>query len=238
MNPITGEAVTIGQLTDNFASLAFDEKSNLYGVTGDGATVAETIYLVDQTNGLATHFMTLGNGDDGETIAYNYDNGFMYHYSGWSNSNQVWEEIDLNSQSIVDSNSFSENMNLLGIIYDVDNNFMIGAERLSSGFFRLDPTDWNSKEFIATNSANIAGKGFVFTDCKALPLPITNTSATDNLPGQIDISFTTPDNTDLTEVRVVRKLGTCEDVGVLQDINDGEEVATITNPLQNSNYSY
>lgn len=51
-------------------------------MTGDGATVPETLYLIsksDATKALAT---ALGNGADGEVIAYNPDDNSFYHWSG------------------------------------------------------------------------------------------------------------------------------------------------------------
>ena len=42
IRPDTGEATVIGELSDRFSGLAFDAAGTLYGVTGDGAFVAET----------------------------------------------------------------------------------------------------------------------------------------------------------------------------------------------------
>ncbi len=65
----------------------------LYGVTGDGASVKETLYTLDQTNGNKTLVMALGNGNDGEVIAYNPDDQLLYHWSGFG-PNQVMESIN------------------------------------------------------------------------------------------------------------------------------------------------
>ena len=51
----------------------------VYGVTGDGAISSETLYalsLVDASSSLVTG---LGAGNDGEAIAFNPDNGSLYH---------------------------------------------------------------------------------------------------------------------------------------------------------------
>ena len=97
-NPTVRQLVTVdvttGVVTDigfaggqgtnlSFADLAFDASGTLYGVTGDGsAGQPRTLFTLDKGTGAATVFMPLGNGDDGESIAYNSDNGLLYHSSG------------------------------------------------------------------------------------------------------------------------------------------------------------
>jgi hypothetical protein len=82
LNPDTGEATAVGNLGDNFASLTFREDGQLFGATGDGATVRETLYLIDKTNATKMLAATMGNGADGEVIAYNPVDDFIYHWSG------------------------------------------------------------------------------------------------------------------------------------------------------------
>ncbi len=91
VNVQTGVCTLIGTLSDNFSTLAFKPNGELYGVTGNGATVPETMYRIDTLNGAATLFRTLGNGADGEVIAFNPDDNFFYHWSG--NSTVVWERF-------------------------------------------------------------------------------------------------------------------------------------------------
>lgn len=89
-------ATTIGQLGDNFASLAFDDTGTLFGVTGDGASVPETLFTIDLATGRPTHFLTLGNGDAGEAIGFHTPSGLLYHASGLGmpNRREVLETID------------------------------------------------------------------------------------------------------------------------------------------------
>ncbi len=56
VNPDTGVATTIGNTGDGFAGIAFDENGTLFGVTGDGATNDEQLYILDQTDATATLF--------------------------------------------------------------------------------------------------------------------------------------------------------------------------------------
>lgn len=102
-NPTTGVATDIGSLGDNFASLTFDATGQLYGVTGDGASVPETLYKLDKTSATKAVFLTLGNGDDGEVIAFNPTDGLMYHWSG--NISPIFETLDLSTLTL---NSISQ----------------------------------------------------------------------------------------------------------------------------------
>ena len=45
----TGVCTEVGNLGDNFSSLTFSKNGQLFGVTGNGATVPETLYLIDKT---------------------------------------------------------------------------------------------------------------------------------------------------------------------------------------------
>jgi PKD repeat protein len=87
----TGVCTQVGNLGDNFATINFREDGQLFGVTGNGATVPETMYLIDKTNGTKTLAAALGAGADGEVISYNYDDDFFYHWSG--NGTIVYEKV-------------------------------------------------------------------------------------------------------------------------------------------------
>jgi hypothetical protein len=84
LDPDTGEATAVGNLGDNFASLTFREDGQLFGATGDGAAVPESLYLIDKTNATKTLAVNMGNGADGEVIAYNPVDDSIYHWSGAS----------------------------------------------------------------------------------------------------------------------------------------------------------
>lgn len=88
----TAAGVEVGNLGDNFSSLAFRSDGQLFGLTGDGATVPETMYLIDKTNATKVFARTLSNGLDGEVLAYNSNDAFFYHWSG--NDIVVFERID------------------------------------------------------------------------------------------------------------------------------------------------
>lgn len=81
IDPTTSMVTLIGNLGDNFASIAFRDDGQLFGVTGDGASVPETLYLIDKFTASKTLAAPLGAGTDGEVIAYHPDQLF-YHWSG------------------------------------------------------------------------------------------------------------------------------------------------------------
>ncbi|NNF43346.1 MAG: hypothetical protein HKN62_09915 [Phycisphaerales bacterium] len=94
IDPCTGVVTVVGCTGDNFAGIAFSgDGLTLYGVTGDGGdTDPESLYELDQSDGTPTLLCTLGGGDDGEVLALNPDDGFVYHGSG--QSTVVFERID------------------------------------------------------------------------------------------------------------------------------------------------
>ncbi len=104
IDPTTGVATSVGSTGDAFAGLAFDASGTLYGITGDGADVPETLFIISTADASTTSVLTLGDGDDGETIAFNRDDGLMYHASGHfgdfdpvSLNGVVFQSIDLNT---------------------------------------------------------------------------------------------------------------------------------------------
>jgi len=92
INPSTGVAMGIGNTGDAFAGLAFGASGTLYGVTGDGASTAESLFTLNTSNATPTFVRALGNGDDGEAIGFNPDDGLIYHASGFGE--KIFETID------------------------------------------------------------------------------------------------------------------------------------------------
>lgn len=78
--------------------------ATLYGVTGDQIESKkpvnpEMLFIVSTTDASTTFVQSLGNGDDGESIAFNSHNGLLYHWSGFDNG-KIMETVNLNDQSI------------------------------------------------------------------------------------------------------------------------------------------
>lgn len=92
MDLASGVCTQVGNLGDNFSSLAFDRNGQLYGLKGDGAsTNPESFFSINKTTGTPTLLTTLGNGADGEVMAYHFGADKFYHWSG--NGTVVFEKF-------------------------------------------------------------------------------------------------------------------------------------------------
>src|SRR6266850_2092986 len=89
-----------------FTGTASAQTYPLIGVTGDGASIPESLFLLNPTNASAIFVMALGNGSEGEAIGYNPDDGLLYHASGLLQSD-VWESVDVYARTIVTSGPFT-----------------------------------------------------------------------------------------------------------------------------------
>ncbi len=87
----TGVCTQVGNLGNNFSTIAFTPDGQLFGVTGDGANPSETLFKIDKDSAFTTLQVALGNGADGEVIAYNKDDNMFYHWSG--NGTVVYEKF-------------------------------------------------------------------------------------------------------------------------------------------------
>ncbi len=97
VDEVTGVATLIGDTGEAFSTIAFDADGTLYEVTGDGASPPETLFTLSKANGLPAFVQSLGNGQDGEAIAFNPRDGLLYHASGTGelNTAQIFETINL-----------------------------------------------------------------------------------------------------------------------------------------------
>lgn len=88
----TGVCTQVGSLGAPFTAISFREDGQLLGVVGDaGGVNAEKLFLIDKTNAATSLAVALGNGDDGEVISFNTDDGMLYHWSG--NSTMILEKL-------------------------------------------------------------------------------------------------------------------------------------------------
>ncbi|NQV51660.1 MAG: T9SS type A sorting domain-containing protein [Flavobacteriales bacterium] len=137
-------ATVLGSTGDLVASIAFDDNGVLYAVTGDGANTSETMYTVDLSDGSLTFFQTLGNGSDGEAIAYCPDNGLMYHWSGWSTlSGITFESINLNNNTVTN----------IGMTGSVSPTSIMSATYVGGGQFFVSYHSSNGFAFVDTSGA-------------------------------------------------------------------------------------
>jgi hypothetical protein len=121
IDPSTGVATDIGPLPDGFANIEFGS-GGLWGVTGNGAPVPETFYSVNIADASTTFIQLLGNGSDGESIAFNPVDGLMYHWSGFASAiTQIMETINLDNQVVTNvpvDFAFYDPREVFGSTYD------------------------------------------------------------------------------------------------------------------------
>ncbi len=142
----TGVCTQIGNLGDNFSSITFDEGGQLWGATGDGASVTETLYRIDKTTGAKTLVFAMGNGADGEVILYNRNDQHMYHWSG--NGTVVFEKWPITAVAYTPTNipiSGAAGGETFGTMYVGPNYFLVS--NISSAFNRLNPNGTYSGNF-------------------------------------------------------------------------------------------
>jgi hypothetical protein len=99
LDDLTGVATSVGNTSDKFAGIAFADDGTLYGVSGDGGIIPESLYSLSTIDASATFIMFLEDGSDGETLAFNPDDGLLYHASGigtpnQANNGEIFETID------------------------------------------------------------------------------------------------------------------------------------------------
>ena len=123
INPNTGVATAIGVLTNQISSLAFRSTGTLWAVSGDGGSPPETLYTVNTSNAALTLQFALGNGADGETIAF-HGNGLMYHSSG--NASAMFESVNVDTQVVTPIGTASGEMFAMG--YNPTNGQLYGSD--------------------------------------------------------------------------------------------------------------
>ena len=137
VDPTTGVATQVGPLAKQIATLAFQADGTLLGVTGDGSLApAETLFTISTTNAVLTQLFTLGNGDDGETIAV-HPSGLLYHSSG--NVPALFENVDVATQHVTPIGSSVDEAYAMGYsaslgqMYLSDKNSKLYTVDLASG---------------------------------------------------------------------------------------------------------
>lgn len=155
IDPNTATASLVGGFGNrNFSSLAYNSAGVLYGTTGNGDPVSpETLYRINPANAALTLEMVLGNGADGEVIAFG-PGDTLYHSSG--NGTAVFESIDLGAQTTTFLGNESGEM--FGMGYDVDAGLMYGSD-INSRFFTIN---------LATGARTLIGVNAEFIDIRGI----------------------------------------------------------------------
>jgi hypothetical protein len=110
------------------------DAETLYGVSGDGATSnPESLFSISTIDASTTLVQALGNGEDGESIAYRTVDGLMYH---WSGIPPTMETVNLDDQTVTNiPTDFAYNpFNVWGSTYDpVNDIFLLTDTRKNLG---------------------------------------------------------------------------------------------------------
>lgn len=182
IDPSTGVATSVGNTGDAFSGITFDSSGVLFGVTGDGASTPETLFTLSKSDGTLTFFQTLGNGNDGEAIAFNPDDFLMYHMSGRLSLNvppngKIFETINLANNAVTNIPLSSSSPDgdpteeALALVYAGSGNFYYSD--LDFNFWNVDTSGVES--FIG--AMDHPSKGLAF-DCGVLtpptPIPTLN----------------------------------------------------------------
>ncbi len=142
INPANGVATRIGNTGDNFAGLAFKSDGVLYGVTGDGAAIPERLFTLSKSTGVPVEVKILGNGNDGEAIGFNPDDGLIYHASGNDTEStrlpavQIFETINpanLGAAPVNITRSGDDYLEAIALTYQSGNRFLLAARGAVSG---------------------------------------------------------------------------------------------------------
>jgi hypothetical protein len=192
LDEITGIATGVGDDLGNtgkrFAGIAFASDGTLYAVTGDGGATPEELFILDTGDASSISVIALGAGSDGETLAFNPDDGLLYHASGIGTPNhpdgEIFETIDPDTDVVT-------NVTLSGFDYEeltaltfLDGGFFAGdlgdAAVDMPGFFRITPGG------VVTFLGNMdhVSKGLVLADptptptATPTPTPTTTPTAT------------------------------------------------------------
>lgn len=158
LNTLTGNLTVIGYLGDNFSSITFRGDS-LLGVTGDGATTPETLYMIDTATAVPALLTALGNGLDGEVICYNPSNDLIYHWSG--NGTVEFETVlPVPPYTVTPISTTTTSGETFGAVYVSPNKFL--GSNISSAF-----NYWNTNGAVGADLGAMPDdvRGMVFISC-------------------------------------------------------------------------
>jgi hypothetical protein len=175
LDPDTGVATLIGATGGlAWAGITFAQDGTLYGVTGQGSPNPETLFTLDPDTGTPTLVVALGNGNDGEAIAYNPADNLIYHASG-NLGDPIFETVHRTTFAITDiAESGDQHSEITALVHAGAGLFHIGDNALTDNastprFFTL--TDGGVSEFVGF--MDHVSKGFAFFESAEAPLPGT-----------------------------------------------------------------
>jgi len=161
--------------------------SILYGVTGDGASIGESLFTIDTGDATSSFLYSLGNGSDGETIAYNPNDNLIYHFSG-RDTNSAFETVDPLTGTVVPIGYSG---------FTPDEPYAVAFDSATGGFLMVNL----DQEFIGLTTAGAAtvinpstpyyAKGLVFRGNTLLATEQFDSFINDNDPQLLTLDPTT-----------------------------------------------
>jgi hypothetical protein len=125
LDPFTGAVDSIGNLGDRFAGLAISPDGRFFGVTGDGASTASSLFEIDPMTAATTLRAPFGAGSDGENICFNPDDGKIYHWSG-RDTDPAMQKVDTSTWIVSDISRSGYNYDeVFGSMYKGNNEFIL-----------------------------------------------------------------------------------------------------------------
>jgi len=162
-DPVTADCTVV-------ANFEPEPTTRLYGVTGNGGIPAETLFRLDMSDASTTLVMTLGNGDDGEEIAFNRDNGLLYHISGTttgSTSDPIFETINLSTTAVTPVPLSGDNYKeVTGFTYAGPSGFTASDRTTASGLSNI--TTAGAVTNIGPTETTLTGLAYIGTTLYAV----------------------------------------------------------------------
>jgi hypothetical protein len=166
INPATGVLTDIGPTGHNVGGITFRLASGvatLYMVSGNSdATNPDTLFTLNTTTGAATLVLAFGDGNQGETIAFNPVDGLLYraYGSGAVNVNQFLVKIDPVSLTVTNLPLTGDPYNQATSLTHWVGNYFLMADHSSNLFIVTNAG--LVKQLSALNNLEGDDKGMVF----------------------------------------------------------------------------
>lgn len=138
----TGDCTEEATFPDDVASIAFRANGTLYAITDDNATTPSTLFTVNMATGSLTQVRDMsGFSDDGEAIAFNWDDGHMYYLSG-TTAPIEFTQLNLTSNTTQPiNNNLMQGRVITAFAFDDNQTFWIGDINNGLGTLNLQGQD-------------------------------------------------------------------------------------------------
>lgn len=133
INLNTGVCTNIGNLGDNFSSIVFSRDGTLYGVTGNGATVPNSLYTINKTNATSTFLTTFAAGSNGNVISYHPGSNKLFF---WTGNTVTYQKVLISAPYTATTISTSLGTSQIhGAVYFPNDSFVLSS---NAGFRKVD----------------------------------------------------------------------------------------------------